>query len=120
MAGGQARVWATCRSGPGLHPGYGLNRLIDAAAREPFSGIGKPEALRGELSGYGFRRIVLNGFTRVLGATRGAGKPHRMSKLSENKTFGRVWVFSYPCTRESPEKIINRPKPDDRTLRKRA
>ena len=34
-----------------------LNLLITAAAREPFSGIGKPEPLRGELSGYWSRRI---------------------------------------------------------------
>ena len=34
-----------------------LNTLITAAAREPFIGIGKPEPLRGELSGYWSRRI---------------------------------------------------------------
>ena len=34
-----------------------LNTLITAAAREPFAGIGKPEALRGDLSGYWSRRI---------------------------------------------------------------
>lgn len=34
-----------------------LNSLITAAARDPFMGIGKPEPLRGELSGYWFRRI---------------------------------------------------------------
>lgn len=34
-----------------------LNTLINAAAREPFAGIGKPEALRGDLSGYWSRRI---------------------------------------------------------------
>lgn len=34
-----------------------LNLLITAAAREPFIGIGKPEPLRGELSGYWSRRI---------------------------------------------------------------
>jgi toxin YoeB len=34
-----------------------LNLLITAAARDPFFGIGKPEALRGELSGYWSRRI---------------------------------------------------------------
>ena len=34
-----------------------LNILITAAARDPFSGIGKPEPLRGELSGYWSRRI---------------------------------------------------------------
>lgn len=34
-----------------------LNLLIMAAARDPFAGIGKPEPLRGELSGYWSRRI---------------------------------------------------------------
>ena len=34
-----------------------LNLLITASAREPFAGIGKPEALRGDLSGYWSRRI---------------------------------------------------------------
>lgn len=34
-----------------------LNSLITAAARDPFVSIGKPEPLRGELSGYWSRRI---------------------------------------------------------------
>ncbi len=34
-----------------------LNPLITAAVRDPFAGIGKPEPLRGELSGYRSRRI---------------------------------------------------------------
>ncbi|QFY89694.1 Txe/YoeB family addiction module toxin [Magnetovirga frankeli] len=34
-----------------------LNGLITAAAREPFVVIGKPEPLRGELSGYWSRRM---------------------------------------------------------------
>ncbi len=34
-----------------------LNLLINAATRDPFVGIGKPEPLRGELSGYWSRRI---------------------------------------------------------------
>lgn len=34
-----------------------LNLLITAATRDPFTGIGKPEPLRGELSGYWSRRI---------------------------------------------------------------
>jgi toxin YoeB len=34
-----------------------VNLLITAAARDPFAGIGKPEPLRGELSGYWSRRI---------------------------------------------------------------
>lgn len=34
-----------------------INALITAAARDPFAGIGKPEPLRGSLSGYWSRRI---------------------------------------------------------------
>ena len=34
-----------------------INELIKAAEREPFSGIGKPEPLRGDLSVFWSRRI---------------------------------------------------------------
>ena len=34
-----------------------VNLLISACARDPFAGIGKPEPLRGDLSGYWSRRI---------------------------------------------------------------
>jgi toxin YoeB len=34
-----------------------INLLVEAALREPFSGIGKPEPLMGNLSGYWSRRI---------------------------------------------------------------
>ena len=34
-----------------------INRLIAAIQREPFSGIGKPEPLRGNWSGFWSRRI---------------------------------------------------------------
>ena len=34
-----------------------INLLIVAAAKDPFDGIGKPEPLRGDLSGYWSRRI---------------------------------------------------------------
>ncbi|MHB1654982.1 MAG: Txe/YoeB family addiction module toxin [Burkholderiales bacterium] len=34
-----------------------INILITSAARDPYSGIGKPEPLRGDLSGYCSRRI---------------------------------------------------------------
>ncbi len=33
-------------------------RLIDESRRSPFEGIGKPEALKGNLSGYWSRRIT--------------------------------------------------------------
>ena len=35
-----------------------LNELIRDAQRSPFRGIGKPEPLKGELSGYWSRRIT--------------------------------------------------------------
>jgi len=34
-----------------------VNTLIEAGAREPFAGIGKPEPLLGSLAGYWSRRI---------------------------------------------------------------
>ena len=34
-----------------------LNDLIKDAQREPFRGLGKPESLKGELTGYWSRRI---------------------------------------------------------------
>ena len=34
-----------------------INRLIEATLREPFSGIGKPEALKENLTGFWSRRI---------------------------------------------------------------
>lgn len=34
-----------------------INTLIEAARRDPFTGIGKPEPLLGNLSGYWSRRI---------------------------------------------------------------
>lgn len=41
----------------GSSPTKRINLLINAAARDPFAGIGKPEPLRGDLSGYWSRRI---------------------------------------------------------------
>lgn len=34
-----------------------IHRLIQEAMREPFEGVGKPEPLKGQLSGYWSRRI---------------------------------------------------------------
>jgi len=34
-----------------------INKLIDATIRDPFEGIGKPEALKENLSGFHSRRI---------------------------------------------------------------
>ena len=35
-----------------------INELIKSAVRTPFEGIGKPEALKGDLQGYWSRRIT--------------------------------------------------------------
>ena len=34
-----------------------INTLIEATARQPFEGIGKPESLRGDLTSYWSKRI---------------------------------------------------------------
>jgi toxin YoeB len=34
-----------------------INAIIEATAREPFTGIGKPEPLRGDLTGFWSKRI---------------------------------------------------------------
>ena len=34
-----------------------INQLLSDASRSPFEGIGKPEALKGDLAGYWSRRI---------------------------------------------------------------
>ena len=41
-----------------------INELIRDTEREPFSGLGKPEPLRGELSGFWSRRI--DGYNRLV------------------------------------------------------
>lgn len=42
-----------CGAGAGVDPGA----IVDEIQRDPFAGIGKPEPLKGELSGYWSRRI---------------------------------------------------------------
>jgi toxin YoeB len=44
------------RSDPDLH--RRLNEIIENLRRTPFSGLGKPEALKGDLSGWWSRRIT--------------------------------------------------------------
>jgi len=60
-----ARGWEDYQSwvaGASSKPGRAiltrLNRLITEAMRDPGAGIGKPERLKGELSGYWSRRIT--------------------------------------------------------------
>lgn len=42
---------------PGTSQAKRITRLIGEIQRDPFSGIGKPEPLKGDLSGYWSRRI---------------------------------------------------------------
>jgi toxin YoeB len=48
-----------------------INALIDDACRSPFSGLGKPEPLRGDLSGHWSRRI--SGEHRLVYRVAGSG-----------------------------------------------
>ncbi len=52
-------AWADCTYWQGLDKKTlkRINTLIAAAVREPFTGVGKPEPLMGNLSGYWSRRI---------------------------------------------------------------
>lgn len=51
---GDYRHWA--RTDPDIH--RRLNDLIEDTRRSPFTGLGKPEALKGDLSGWWSRRIT--------------------------------------------------------------
>lgn len=53
-----------------------LNVLIKEARRHPFKGIGKPEALRGDLSGWWSRRIT--GEHRLVYRVSGTGDAQAM------------------------------------------
>jgi toxin YoeB len=48
-----------------------INSLIQDACRSPFAGLGKPEALRGDLSGHWSRRIT--GEHRLVYRVAGSG-----------------------------------------------
>ena len=52
-----------------------LDQLVAALARDPFKGMGKPEPLRGPLSGWWSRRIT---------------REHRLVYRVEN---GEVWIL---------------------------
>jgi toxin YoeB len=49
-----------------------INALLQDMRRSPFRGIGKPESLRGDLSGWWSRRIT--GHHRIVYRTRGTGE----------------------------------------------
>lgn len=58
------------KNDPGKHTT--LNELIEACFRDPFKGLGRPEPLKGDLTGYWSRRI---------------DKEHRLVYAYENDTL---------------------------------
>jgi toxin YoeB len=54
------RGWNDYREVAAMDPALSerLNRLIEDARRTPFSGLGKPEPLKGDLAGWWSRRIT--------------------------------------------------------------
>jgi toxin YoeB len=58
-----------------------INRLIEEARRTPFTGLGKPEPLKGEFAGFWSRRI--NGEHRLIYRVAGhAGADQRIEIAS--------------------------------------
>lgn len=53
-------AWADYREWARTDPKtlWRINELIEAARRTPFEGLGKPEALKGDLAGFWSRRIT--------------------------------------------------------------
>jgi toxin YoeB len=54
-----------------------INTLIDDVRQTPFTGIGKPEPLKGMLAGFWSRRIT--GEHRLVYAVEGKGKDQRVT-----------------------------------------
>lgn len=57
-----SQAWQDYLFWQGSHPATlnRLNDLIKECSRTPFTGTGKPEALKGDLKGWWSRRITLN------------------------------------------------------------
>lgn len=53
-----------------------INTVVQDIRRDPFNGIGKPEALRGDLAGWWSRRIT--GDHRIVYRIRGSGDEQRL------------------------------------------
>jgi toxin YoeB len=64
-----------------------INMLINDARRHPFTGIGKPEPLRGELRGWWSRRIT--GGHRLVYRVVGSGDEHRIEIAACRYHYGR-------------------------------
>ena len=58
-----------CKHDTGVHAR--LNELIENVRRTPFQGLGKPEPLKGQLTGYWSRRLT--GEHRLLYSVEGRG-----------------------------------------------
>ena len=64
-----------------------INSLINDARRHPFTGIGKPEPLRGQLSGWWSRRIT--SAHRLVYRVVGVGDGQRLEIVSCRFHYGR-------------------------------
>ncbi|AUN30166.1 Txe/YoeB family addiction module toxin [Niveispirillum cyanobacteriorum] len=62
-----------------------INDLLQSARRTPFTGIGKPEPLKGPLSGFWSRRITQE--HRLVYQVAGAGPDQRIEVLSCRKHY---------------------------------
>ena len=64
-----------------------INRLVEEARRTPFTGLGKPEPLKGEFAGFWSRRI--NGEHRLIYRVAGqAGADQRIEIASCRYHYG--------------------------------
>lgn len=54
-----------------------INTLIENARQTPFTGLGKPEPLKGDLAGFGSRRIT--GEHRLIYVVEGKGGDQRIT-----------------------------------------
>jgi toxin YoeB len=64
-----------------------LNALISDASRHPFQGIGKPEPLRNEMSGWWSRRIT--GEHRLVYRVSGSGETQSLEIAACRFHYGR-------------------------------
>jgi toxin YoeB len=64
-----------------------LNALINDARRHAFTGLGKPEPLRGELRGWWSRRIT--GEHRLVYRVTGTGEDQRIEIVACRYHYGR-------------------------------
>lgn len=65
-----------------------INALIESALRTPFEGIGKPEPLSGDLSGFWSRRIDEK--NRLVYALDGKADARAMSVISCRFHYGHI------------------------------